>query len=195
MPISDSNPERRNLVLISLAFILFYAAGGSFDGEKITLLVVNLQFSRPEVLTIFVWVFLFWFALRFYQKSHLVYQNELWAEIMRGGVPKSLSSKVCQLAKNQLQGTSRDDHYEKTVTAQDIRRNGYWGISVVCNFKSDRSTIVHQEVVDLGGIQGFAYRLREVVSHAITGNAIAEHLIPYILFVVAALGPFWTQNA
>lgn len=194
MPINDSSPERRNLVLTSLAFILFYAAGGSFHDEEIKLLVVNLQFSKPEILAIFVWVLLFWFALRFYQKTHWVCQNELWNEIKRGGVPKSLSEKICRLAKDQLQGANRIDHYEKRLTTQEIHRNGKWGISVVCNFQDVRSAIVHQEIVDLGGIQGFAYRLREVVSHAITGNAIAEHLIPYMLFVAAALGPFWSQN-
>ncbi|MEP4679054.1 MAG: hypothetical protein ABJZ99_14080 [Lentilitoribacter sp.] len=81
------------------------------------------------------------------------------------------------------------------MSAQDIRPNGYLGISIVCNFSNENGVIVHQEFVELGGVQGLAYRLREVMSHAITGNAVAEHLIPYVLFVAATLGPFWSQNA
>jgi len=194
MPISDSSPERRNLILISLAFIFYYAAGGGFHGDEIRFFVVNLQFSKPEVLGIFAWVLIFWFALRFYQKTHVVYRNELWAEIGRGGVSKLLSVKACRLAKEQLRGANRADHFEKNVTAQDIRPNGYLGVSIVCNFSDDSGPIVHQEVVELDGIQGLAYRLRELVSHAITGNAVAEHLIPYVLFVAAVLGPVWSQN-
>ncbi|WP_303902903.1 hypothetical protein [Thiohalomonas denitrificans] len=195
MPISDSSPERRNLVLISVAFILFYAAGGSFDGGEIKLLVVNLQFSKPEILTISAWVLLFWFALRFYQKTHLDYRNELWSEIIKGGVSKSLSAKACKLARDQLQGANHADYFDKRVSAQDISSNGLWGISVVCNFQNGSGTIVHhQEVVELGGIQGFFYRQREVVSHTITGNAIAEHLVPYLLFVAAVLAPLWSRN-
>lgn len=195
MPISDSSPERRNLILISLAFILYYAAGGRFHGGEIRFFVVNLQFSKPAVLGMFAWVLLFWFALRFYQKTHVVYRTELWAEIMRGGVSRSLSVKACRLAKEQLRGANRTDHFEQKVSAQGIHPNGYLGISIVCNFSNENGAIVHQEFVELGGVQGLAYRLREVMSHAITGNAVAEHLIPYVLFVAATLGPFWSQNA
>ena len=35
------------------------------------------------------------------------------------------------------------------MSAQDIRPNGYLGISIVCNFSNENGAIVHQEFVEI----------------------------------------------
>lgn len=65
--INDSSPERRNLMVLSISIILYYAAGGSITDPVVKFPMVNVEFSRPEILGIAVWVALFWFAFRYWQ--------------------------------------------------------------------------------------------------------------------------------
>ena len=69
MAIEDSDPERRNLTVMSGAFIIYYLAGGSFDEKQITLEVVNMHFSRPSVLAGIAWIMLLWFVYRYWQMN------------------------------------------------------------------------------------------------------------------------------
>ncbi len=66
LAISDNNPERRNLVVLSISIILYFLAGGGITDENIRLQVVNVTFSKPEVLVKFVWLLLFWFIYRYW---------------------------------------------------------------------------------------------------------------------------------
>ena len=56
MEIQDSLPERRNLVIISLAFIIYFYAGGQFTGEEVKLIMINAKFTKPWVLELIVWL-------------------------------------------------------------------------------------------------------------------------------------------
>ncbi len=66
LAISDNNPERRNLVVLSISIILYFLGGGSITDENIRLQVINVTFSKPEVLVKFVWLLLFWFIYRYW---------------------------------------------------------------------------------------------------------------------------------
>jgi len=67
MAIQDSDAERRNLMLSSIGFILYFSAGGHFVNDQVKIQVVNLAFGKPELLAIFAWLMLFWFLLRYWQ--------------------------------------------------------------------------------------------------------------------------------
>jgi len=67
MAIHDNNPERRNLVVTSLAFIMFYLGDGSINDDAIKIQLINITFNNPEFLRITAWIMLFWFALRYWQ--------------------------------------------------------------------------------------------------------------------------------
>lgn len=66
MAIQDHNPERRNLVIISLAFVIYFVAGGRFDDEVIRLQVVNVRFANPDALVTAAWLALGWLAFRYW---------------------------------------------------------------------------------------------------------------------------------
>jgi len=66
MPYSDSNPERRNLTVLSLAIIVYYLAGGEFLNNEVKLVIINAKFNNPSVLIAFVWVMLCWFLFRYF---------------------------------------------------------------------------------------------------------------------------------
>lgn len=70
---SSLNAARRNLVLISMALILFSLGDGSFvldkDKVNLTILAGTITFGNPEILSKFVWVMFAWFLIRFWQFS------------------------------------------------------------------------------------------------------------------------------
>lgn len=66
MSIQDSSPERRNLLVLSIGIIVFYLAGGEFIDQSVRLQVINVHFTKPEMLMKLVWVLLFWFIYRYW---------------------------------------------------------------------------------------------------------------------------------
>lgn len=60
-------PERRSLVALSLAAILFFFAGGQLDGEKLSLPMMNVSIERVWVITAAFWAAWAWSYFRFWQ--------------------------------------------------------------------------------------------------------------------------------
>ena len=87
MPIHESVPERRNLLLLSIGIIVFYLAGGQLTDEVIRIHIINVRFSNPNVLIYLVWGLLFWFCYRYWlvlQDSwREAYLNELTSDDCR----------------------------------------------------------------------------------------------------------------
>lgn len=81
MTIQDSSPERRNLTITSLGFILFFLGKGEFEGKNIKFQLVNITFKNPEVLSWFLWVMLFWFFWRYWLKFRGSYKYNETQEI------------------------------------------------------------------------------------------------------------------
>jgi len=68
--IQDGFAERRNLIVISLAIIVYYWAGGSLDDEStIRLVLMNVKFHYPLVLFTFVWFLFLYFIFRYWVTS------------------------------------------------------------------------------------------------------------------------------
>ena len=82
MSIEDSNPERRNLAVMSMSIIVFYIGGGSVDGaEGLSLPLVTLHFKNPELLGCLAWIALFWFAFRYFVEYKYVIWNTAFSHI------------------------------------------------------------------------------------------------------------------
>lgn len=63
--IQDGVAERRNLVVMSLAIMVYYWAGGEILVDEARLLLVSVKFHNPTVLFIFVWVLFIYFIFRY----------------------------------------------------------------------------------------------------------------------------------
>ena len=72
---SSKDAARRNLVTLSMLFILFWFAEGSLiltpETEELTVKLpyIPITFGKPSVLKYFVWTMLGWFLFRFWQFS------------------------------------------------------------------------------------------------------------------------------
>lgn len=65
MAIEDSNPERRNLVVLSMAIIAFYV-GEATVGNELSLPLVKLTFNDAQALGYLAWVMLAWFWFKYW---------------------------------------------------------------------------------------------------------------------------------
>ena len=69
MPFEEPSPERRNLVVTSIGFILFYFAEGKMKEDVLSFNIVNIEFRDHHTLVIFAWLALLWFAYRYFVTS------------------------------------------------------------------------------------------------------------------------------
>ena len=192
MAISDTSPERRNLTILSLGFIIFYLAGGKVTDETVRIMVINLSFDKPHILANFAWVILLWFCLRFWQKHGFSLWASLKEEIISDGTPVSVRQYAIPIARSQLVGAHEADHSTKRITANNFVFESN-SLCVLCNFMNDGGANTHQETVKLSGVKGWFYTAREIFVHSVKGNAVSEHLIPYLLFTFAISAPLWSK--
>jgi len=198
MTIHDTSPERRNLILLSLAFIIFYLADGHLTDDTVRVMVINLTFGRPYMLKYFTWLMLIWFCLRFWQKFGFNFWPKLRAEIMSEKVPASLGKYAESKARGQLMANDKlPDQSIKVWSSLAIVADVYiiesYSFYVRCNFINEPGSILHKENIKLHGIRNVVYPIREILIHSVKDNAFSEQLMPYLLFLFAVTAPFWSK--
>ena len=187
MPISDGLPERRNLVIAATSIIAFYAAGGWFPEPTIRLLVASISFQHPENLVYFVWGLLIWFQLRFWQVTKSDLKNRLVGEISQWRVPESFKNDAVRKI------TQRNNKMTVVnVRIQDIDKGK---VRLACDVTLDdgKEDDTRPEYVTLSKPPGGWQWLRWGIRSLFVGNAVAEYIVPYILFVGALSAPFWCR--
>ncbi|WP_417521897.1 hypothetical protein [Marinobacter sp.] len=185
MPISDSSPERRNLVVVSVAFILFYLAEGSVSGNSLRLFFVNIEFNEPVVLAYGAWVFLFWFGLRFWQKNGFNGWKSVFLEVSSLSIPLSIKD----VAAEKILAT------DPKIKKLSVNQRYYYErlkLYIVCNIENESGSIVGQNMVSLGEAKNIFYPAYLVFFQVLRGNAFSEELVPYLLFIGAVTAPFWS---
>ena len=190
MPISDNDPERRNLVVSSVCFILYYLAGGTFRENIVRLQVVNVEFSRPYVLAVLAWVMLFWFAFRYWQKNRGVIGQTFHEDIK--GMSRSriivwyISNKTGKKFR-QPNGFIPDelnkDHGRLAIRYGDIVGGRYENGTLV-EFQSKK-----YDRLSIDGFLGLFVKTILFIKISILKPGMGSFLVPYILFsLVVILG-------
>jgi len=109
MALQDSNPERRNLSVLSLSIIVFYLACGSFTEGTVRLQIVNINFAKPEVLSFFVWGILVWFTFRYWLVHQGNWKEDFYNELQQY-TPKFFINKYL-IKRFKLSGDFEGAHY------------------------------------------------------------------------------------
>ena len=183
MPISDTNVERRNLVVSSLCFILFYIGDGQIDNNEIRLQIINVKFLQPCVLAYFAWGMLGWFLLRYWQINKGQIKNYWHKEIK----PMSNSAISIWYLKKRIQKPYRepDGFFPSDIltTSQGLKiqvadvvgghrhENGNW-----INFSAGNT-----RNVNVDGFYGGIFKVYSFVVLAIKKPGFGSYIIPYIL--------------
>lgn len=87
MQLYENSPERRNLNALALSIIIYVLAGGSIESTSVKLLVTAITLERPWVISLSVWIILFWFCFRYW----LVNKIKWWANSDGDGFVVGLS--------------------------------------------------------------------------------------------------------
>ena len=194
MAIQDSDAERRNLMLASIGFVLYYSAGGHFVNNQVKIQVVNLAFDKPELLGVFAWLMLFWFLLRYWQ-TH------------KTKASSAISSDIGQILFTNLRKLIILYVNKKTKLAYEVS-NGYllgrmeikllkWTIhySLVDKFEKnieDNTSSYHvikEEQLRLSWLFGTFIMMLAFFVACFKNTGFTSYVVPYILFITAVSIP------
>jgi len=183
MAIQDSNSERRNLSLLSLCIVVYYAAGGHLADETVRLQIINVSFSKPVVLVYFIWSILFWFCFRYWLLNHNNYKESLFIEMDSTTVSlffyKYLVSRF-GLSSNFSNSYYQDRHWVK------VCKSAPPGIKFQHTYKAGTG---HQqnEFIEIETIADKFHLIGHAVIIAFCKPTISGYFTPYVLFLAAIL--------
>lgn len=193
MPVQDSNAERRNLTVTSLAFVAYYYCGGAVANDQFTIQVVSLKFLHPELLALLAWISLLWFLLRYWQTNKGKFKNVFFTELrqyVRRPYLVRLVEESTGLKPNQDGGFNLDSiwYYDKGTGAHygKIGKGTYGADGWVQSYESTGDGIVYFK-----GIKGRVALLRVLFTCSFENPSFAEYVAPYILFFLALCGPLY----
>ncbi len=172
MPYSDSNPERRNLTVLSLGIIIFYIGGGCITSNTINLPLLNIHFTNKLALTVMIWSMLCWFLFRYIVTNRKIYGKSL-------DEYKAFTNLDYAMVRNYLLPTIPPNFkYTRVAIFNDI--NNYW-----------KAHSGHNNEVKLSGIKGYILIKIYLIKVFFKHQATSDYYTPYVLFIVAvSLGIF-----
>jgi hypothetical protein len=182
MTYSDSNHERRNLVLTSLAFIVYYVAGGKFIGDELKLGIVNIGFEFPERLSYFAVVTLIWFGIRFWQETHG------WSGFIAALEEEKFSIKKSKYLEKFIK-TRKDIGLEKVIRVTNIKvENTHTRIEY--DLINEHGSFQQNATIDIPKAEEAQPQVtvlyRALKAKALfTRSCFSNYLIPYTLFAAA----------
>lgn len=199
MAIHDIDPERRNLTLLSLAIIVFYFAGGKLavTPTVIRLNVINVVFERVDILILFLWLILLWFALRYW-----VTHRGMFIEYFRKDIETLALSAPTRLYLRLIHQT--EYLVEGGYNHVDLKhRIGAWFISwnlptrIHRDNKSRIQSFGHAKQTQPYELESFAdkvFILLLMITASLTKPAFSSYAIPYILFYCAVATLIYSGN-
>jgi hypothetical protein len=180
MAISDSIPERRNLILLSISIIIFFLAGGNITDQVVRIQVVNVTFSKPEILGYFVWISLFWFCYRYWLLQQGAWKSAYINELVQEGCVfifyKHLIKKY-GLTNDFTKSQFPNKHFFRLSTSGNNK----------LQFKYIYENSGQQKIdaKDVQGIKDYFYILLCIVYLFIRMPTLSTYFVPYFLFCFA----------
>lgn len=196
MAIQDPDAERRNLVVCSLLFIIYFYAGGSFTDAVVRLQVVNITLSRPFVLSIIAWVAFAWCTYRYWLTHNGVFQRGFRSDFNTWRNKKYLVEFIDSKVEGGLiQDKDKGYHLEgifwekwsvvaQLIYASNVQR-GEDGKIMSYSMHPDAESHLK---IRFSGFRGWLLALRATFSCCINKRSFSDYLAPYILVVTAILG-------
>jgi len=195
MAIQDSDPERRNLMVTSIAFIAFYFAGGSFPEKSVRLQVINAEFTRPSVLCLIAWIAFFWFIYRYWQTHNGNFTTSSKNEFFKWNGRTFIRKYINRRLNQKLQS----DNEEGCHVYRIFWRNGFVvaDIQYALSVSRDQGGIVNswssgdnndKKEINLTDPIGWYVAIRATIECLIKEQSFASYIIPYLLGVMVKSG-------
>lgn len=191
MAIQDKDPERRNLVMTSFGFILFFAADGYIINNELRVQLLNIGFRKPETLAIVSWILLLWFILRYWQTHegkaldtlnqdvcHVLFQGKkrflIWYAKKRLKLPYKDENGFL-LGRFSIEKTGWNIYYT-TVTEYRDNQDGS---------ESFKRKVEGDEVLKLDGFIAIPAKIYFICKACFTREGFTSYSVPYLLFWAA----------
>lgn len=195
----DQNPERRNLLISSLGFLLYFLAGGSLADDVVRIQLINLKFENPTIFVVFAWIILFWFLFRYWLLHSGKFKRDFRGElqlffddqIIKKEVERQLGASI---SRDDKEGPHIGDIKVKKGTleirivwAQKVERKkdtGRIGPIYSLNKKNNPQTIL------FSGLRGRWAAVKVFMRCFFGYPSFSNYAIPYLAFfavVVAAV--------
>jgi hypothetical protein len=196
MAIHDSDPERRNLVVTSLGFIIFYWGEGSLVSDELRLQLVNIKFENTSFLAVFAWVMLFWFAWRYWLTHQGDAKKEFTNELFHLVDQEFLNKYVAHKTGLVYQGNGgfgavkriplEPDKYPPRLKYMELKKTEQGDDGVERNVSNDR-----QLNIPFAGMSLLKIDFKFSILAAIRKPGFTSYYVPYLLFYAAVLIGMW----
>lgn len=174
-----SNPDRRNLNVISLAIITYFIASGQLTGDVLTLQFVDVEFSKPEVLVVLLWIFFGWFWLRF----HISLDRQVFSHLGPSIAKTLFNNNFKELRKIRSRIENKEITHFKRDGKDSIPLNTEWRIKYAAMLSGDRAHQPDEVRIKYKSVQSLTLILKSITCH----EAFATILLPHLLALTAVL--------
>lgn len=198
MAIQDSDPERRNLMVTSIAFIAFYYAGGSFPDSTIRLQVINAHFSRPNVLGFIAWLSFLWFIYRYWLTHNGNFSTMFKREFTRCSGKKFIINYISKRI-DQTALSDKDEGYHvnaivwqngRVVARLQYALNVHRDQEGVINGWSGTSPSEKKNIdISFSDFRGWYVAIRATLECFVKEQSFTSYIFPYLLAILAFVGP------
>ena len=213
MEYHDTDPERRNLVLLSLGFLIYFVGEGNFKSGDINFQIINLHLNNPSGIAYISWGLLFWFFYRYmlkYYSSFIVQMNEELASLLnrqylRNRVSKKLDVELAPYIyypKNSneteegwvLTGMwyfNRRYHIRCSNLEEVIRDKRSGKIDTKFLDKQLKRGDISSQTFTFSGWRDWFVFLRLLFDYCFTKPNFSTNLFPILLFIAVVLIGLW----
>ncbi|HHF3026171.1 TPA: hypothetical protein ACPJ0Z_004472 [Vibrio diabolicus] len=198
MAIQDSNAERRNLIMISMSLIVFFYSGGTFTDETIRLQVVNVHFSRPLVLVVIVWAVFFWSLYRYWLIHNGEFSSKFMAEIRQMKNDRVILKYIERKQGIKFIEYPQTDGYVIDTIVFDngvlvpelsMAHNVKWSNDRSLQSYSFNKDLDFDRFIRFNSASGLLTQVLLLLKCAFSKKSFSDYLAPYLLALLAILGP------
>jgi len=183
MPAADKNPERRNLMMTSLAFIVFYLGDARPIENEIRLMFINLHFSDAQALIYMAYTMWGWFFWRYWiQNKGSVFGN------LRNDVsaaanekPRTLAGYVSRDTELVFQSSTPGGFVVKALNWKNTRFGLPKRWAVVARVYTNYEKAWQDREIPLVGFSGKVVLFKLYMAAIFTRDSFGALLIPYLL--------------
>lgn len=180
MAIHDSSPEKRNLSVLSLAIIIFFAAEARFLDNEVKLIVINVELHKPEVLKYFIWSMLFWFAFRYWLINRGQFTKDYFNELAQ--TPTKINFRYFNERLNLgLNNQDRKNHICEIITPSKRIRD----VTFSYHQQTEKRPKVNQKKQKVSNFKDYLHLLKISLWALCTKPSLSGYFVPYILFCAA----------
>jgi hypothetical protein len=182
--LDDSTKEnvRRNLIIISLGFILYHISGAySIPGKTLNFSLLNISFANSSVIGYFACIIAIWFWYRFYQVHHFnIFSNYL------NSVKQN--EKTAIFVAHKIYKDSFSYEIRKNINGTHVTTDGFKPMKFHHYIKKDENPNSREKasIEFTGRFRGKLAKIIMHVSSAYKNEFFIKEIFPALLFYIAS---------